>query len=233
MAPPFKTIEWRKGKNSPKTIPFKTIMVLSRPFRPDLCLSTTEWVTSVMKQIIWTPSPWCLTAQRHVKHPQHHQQCHPPRCHSPRSPSFSPPSITSIQRVISRGPAQRTPHPRAGRDTSLNQPFIRPHNVNQGLTPSLSALLAEMSPLAPYQMTATGQSQGPRKNLYPQVSHFQTIWLISRPFGSFSRPSWCYIMTPMGQFPLHRPPWTTFKTIKKEKIINFLTPKKTDDKEDS
>ena len=41
MAPPFKTIQWWKGKNSPKTIPFKTI----RPARPDPCLSTTKWAT--------------------------------------------------------------------------------------------------------------------------------------------------------------------------------------------
>ena len=33
MAPPFKTIQWKKGRNSPKTFPFKTI----RPARPNPC----------------------------------------------------------------------------------------------------------------------------------------------------------------------------------------------------
>ena len=49
-------------------------------------------------------------------------------------------------------PVQRTPHPKAGRDTSLNQLSSDPEDIDQGLTCGLSALLAETSPLAPYRL---------------------------------------------------------------------------------
>ena len=108
-APPFKTIQWQNRRNSPKTFPFKTIS----PARPNPCLSRR-------KPVIWIPGPCCLMNLTHIKHPQHHPHCHPwgtthlnhhhahPQHHShPENHLWSP--------------VQRTPHPKAGRDTSLNQ----------------------------------------------------------------------------------------------------------------
>ena len=165
-----------RGKNRPKTIPFKTIWLLSRPCRPEPCHSITRWNTSV-KQIIWTPGPWCLTAPRHVKHPHHHQQCHPLGTthlglnHFHHQHHFHPESHQL-------SPAQRTPHPE-GRQRHQSEPaFIRPRNVDQGLTPGLSALLAETSPLAPYRL----QRQAKAKAQNRITTH---KWVISRPFGSF------------------------------------------------
>ena len=105
MAPPFKTIQQKKGRNSPKTFPFKTIS----PARPNPCLSRR-------KPAIWTPDPCCLMTPTHMKHPQHHPQgtthldhhhAHPQHHSHPENHLWSP--------------VQRTPHLKAGRDTSLNQ----------------------------------------------------------------------------------------------------------------
>ena len=56
----------KKGRNSPKTFPFKTIS----PAKPNPCLSRR-------KPAIWTPDPSCLMNLSHIKHPQHHPHCHP------------------------------------------------------------------------------------------------------------------------------------------------------------
>ena len=73
----------------------------------------------------------------------------PPRHHSPRSPSYSPPASLP-SRESSVEPSSEDSSPK-GRKRHQSEPaFIRPHDVDQGLTPSLSALLAETSPLAPY-----------------------------------------------------------------------------------
>ena len=83
-APPFKTIQWKKGRNSPKTFPFKTIS----PARPNMCLS-------IRKPAIWTPDPCCLMNQTHIKHPQDHPQGTTHLDHH-----HAHPSIISIQRII-------------------------------------------------------------------------------------------------------------------------------------
>ena len=68
----------------------------------------------------WTPGPWCLMAQRHIKHPWCHQLCHPLGAthlghhHIHHQHHFHPESHQS-------SPAQRTHHLKAGRDISLNQ----------------------------------------------------------------------------------------------------------------
>ena len=74
----------------------------------------------------------------------------PPRCHSPRSPSFSPPaSLPSRESSVEPSSEDSSPE---GRKRHQSEPaFIRPCDINQGLTPGLSALLAETSPLAPYR----------------------------------------------------------------------------------
>ena len=75
----------------------------------------------------------------------------PPRCHSPRSPSYSPPA-SFPSRESSVEPSSEDSSPK-GRKRHQSEPaFIRPHDIDQGLTPSLSALLAETSPLAPYRL---------------------------------------------------------------------------------
>ena len=74
----------------------------------------------------------------------------PPRRHSPRSPSYSPPaSLPSRESSVEPSSEDSSPE---GRKRHQSEPaFIRPHDADQGLTPGLSALLAETSPLAPYQ----------------------------------------------------------------------------------
>ena len=139
----------------------------------------------------------------------------PPRRHSPRSPSIFTTSITSIQRVISwaqlRGLLTRgqeeTPVWTSLHQTSRHWPRT---NTQSFSSPSWNITFGTLL------TTATGQSQGPRKNHHPKVTSFKTIWLISRPIM-------CYIDL-HGQFSLHRPPWT-FKDHQKAKITNFSTPK--------
>ena len=259
-APPFKTIKWRKGKNSLKTIPFKTIMVISRPCRPDPCHSTIEWVTSVKKQIIWTPGPWCFDSPKTHQTPPASPAMSPPRHHSPRSPSFSPPaSLPSRESSVEPSSEDSSPE---GRKRHQSEPaFIRPRDINQGLTPGLSALLAETSPLAPYRLQRQAKAKAQKKI----ITH---KWVISRPFASFQdhhvlhRPS----MDSFHYIDLHgqlsrqsTPPIvlvdfaeiknillvlnlvTTPKlgteiieiSIMDKNIINFSTPKMTDDKEDN
>ena len=73
----------------------------------------------------------------------------PPRRHSPRSPSYSPPaSFPSRESSVEPSSEDSSPE---GRKRHQSEPaFIGPRDVDQGLTPRLSALLAETSPLAPY-----------------------------------------------------------------------------------
>ena len=76
----------------------------------------------------------------------------PPRRHSPRSPSFSPPASLP-SRESSVEPSSEDSLHTEGRKRHQSEPaFIRPRDVDQGLTPGLSALLAETSPLAPYRL---------------------------------------------------------------------------------
>ena len=54
----------------------------------------------------------------------------PPRQHSPRSPSYSPQHHFHPE-SHQLSPAQRTPHPKAGRDTSLNQVSSNPEMLTK------------------------------------------------------------------------------------------------------
>ena len=134
-APPFKTIWYKKGRNSPKTFPFKTIS----PARPNPCLSRR-------KPAIWTPDPCCLMNLTHIKHPHCHPRgtTHLDHHHAHPQHHFHPENHPW-------NPVQRTPHLKAGRDQS-EPAFIRPHDIDQRLSHGLSALLAETSPLAPYRI---------------------------------------------------------------------------------
>ena len=86
----------------------------------------------------------------------------PPRCHSPRSPSFSP-SASLPSRESSVEPSSEDSSPEGRKGHQSEQAFIRPCNVDQGLTPSLSALLAETSPLAPYRQQRQAKAKAQEK----------------------------------------------------------------------
>ena len=156
---------------------------LSRPSgqaRPDPCLSTTKWATSTMKWAIWTPGPWCLMAQRHVKHLQHHLHHHRAQVPLTYFTIILTPSIIPIQRVISwaqlRGlltqRQEETPRPEPAFDQTLRH-WPRTH------THRLSALLAETSPFG----TPIDDSDRPKPKLKKKSS--LTSDSPSRPFGSF------------------------------------------------
>ena len=72
-------------------------------------------------------------------------------CYSARSPSCSPPA-SFPSRESSMEPSSEDSSPE-GRKRHQSEPvFIQPHNIDQGLSHGLSALLAETSPLAPYRI---------------------------------------------------------------------------------
>ena len=75
----------------------------------------------------------------------------PLRCYSPRSLSCSPPaSFPSRESSVEPSSEDSSPE---GRKRHQSEPaFIQPHDVDQGLSHGLSALLAETSPLAPYRI---------------------------------------------------------------------------------
>ena len=75
----------------------------------------------------------------------------PPRCHSPRSPSCSPPA-SFPSRESSMEPSSEDSSPEGKKRHQSEPAFIQPHDVDQGLSHELSALLAETSPLAPYRI---------------------------------------------------------------------------------
>ena len=99
----------KKGKKQPKTFPFKTIS----PARPNLCLSRR-------KPAIWAPDPCCLMNPSHIKHPQHHPHHHPQGTTHPDHHHAHPQHHSHPENHL-WSPVQRTPHPKAGRDTTLNQ----------------------------------------------------------------------------------------------------------------
>ena len=58
-----------------------------------------------------------------------------------------------IQRIISRAPLREL-------FTYKQEPsFIRPHDIDRGLTPGLSTQLQEMSPLAPYKFERSAKAR--------------------------------------------------------------------------
>ena len=140
----------------------------------------------------------------------------PPRCYLPRSPSYSPPA-SFPSRESSVEPSSEDSSPK-GRKRHQSEPaFIRPCNIDQGLTPRLSALLAEMSPLAPYRQQWQAKAKAQEK-----ISTHK--WLISRPFGSF-QDHLAHFKTILC---LPRPPWTIFtpfKTIKRRQLWTYFNTK--------
>ena len=86
----------------------------------------------------------------------------PPRHHSPRSPSFSPPaSLPSRESSVEPSSEDSSPE---GRKRHQSEPaFITPCDIDQGLTPGLSALLAETSPLAPYRLQRQAKAKAQKR----------------------------------------------------------------------
>ena len=164
-APPFKTIQWKKERNSPKTIPFKTIS----PARPNPCPSRGKPAT-------WTPGPCCLMNQTHIKYPQHYPHHHPQGAtHWDHHHAHPPASFPSRESSMEPSSADSSPE---GRKRHQSKPaFIWPHDVDQGLSHGLSALLAETSPLAPYRLQWQAKAKVQEK-----ISTHK--WLLSRPFGT-------------------------------------------------
>ena len=94
---------------------------------------------------------------------KHHQQCHPLGAthlghHHFHHQHHSHPESHQLS------PAQRTPHPRAGRDTSLNQPSSDPRDVDQGLFTRPFSPPSWNITFGPLQTPATGQGSGPKEN---------------------------------------------------------------------
>ena len=162
MVPPFKTIWWKKRRNSPKTIPFKTI----NPVRWNLCLLRMVWA-------IWTPDPCCLMNLTYLRHPY-------------ITPIITPKVLFTQITIMPHlqhhshpenhpwNPAQRTSHLKAGKDISLNQLSSDLVTLTENSSHGLSALLAEMSPLAPYRI-----QQQVKVKAQEKISTQK--WLLSRP----------------------------------------------------
>ena len=83
-------------------------------------------------------------------------------------------------------PVQRNPHLKAGKDASLSQLSSWPQDINNRLTPGLSALLQETSPLVPYKKERSAKAKAREAfstmhwTLLIQVK-ISANWLISRP----------------------------------------------------
>ena len=110
-----------------------------QPPRQNPCLSRRTQAT-------WMSDLCYLMNLTYLKHPHHHPHSfiHPDHHH------------THLHHHL-RSPSQRTHHPKTGRHQS-EPAFIGPRNVDRGLTPGLSALLAETSPLAPYRIERSARA---------------------------------------------------------------------------
>ena len=161
-APLFKTIQ-QKGEEPAKK------QVLSRPSikQGKICVFW-EWHDIYGHQIhdVWWPWPTSNTP--------HITPVITPRCYSPRSLSCSPP-VSLPSRESSVEPSSEDSSPE-GRKRHQSEPaFIRPHNIDKGLTHGLSALQAETSPLAPCRIQQQAKVKAQEK-----ISTQK--WPLSRPF---------------------------------------------------
>ena len=86
----------------------------------------------------------------------------PPWCYSSRSLSCSP-SASFPSRELSMEPSSEDSSPK-GRKRHQSEPaFIRPHDINRGLTHGLSALLMETLALAPYRIQRQAKAKAQEK----------------------------------------------------------------------
>ena len=107
------------------------------------------------------------------KHPPPSPSCSspalsPPRCHSPRSPSYSPPRSFPSRESSVEPQLRGTPHLKAGKRHQSEPAFhLTPRRWPKDLTHGLSALLAEMSPLAPYRLQWQAKVKAQEKINHP------------------------------------------------------------------
>ena len=124
--------------------------------------------------------------------------------------------IFFIQRIISRAQLRGlTTHRQE--EIQSEPAFIIPQDIDRGLTPGLSALLQETSPLAPYKWERSAKARARQA--------FSTMhWLLSRPLWEkcanwlLSRPLYICMDTTPSCWLLSRPLWfiiklTHFKTL--------------------
>ena len=165
----------------------------------------------------------------------------PPRCYSPRSPSCSPLALFP-SRESSVEPSSGDSSPEGRKRHKSKPAFIWPCDIDQGLSHGLSALLAEMPPLAPYRIQRQAKAKAQEKIsthkwLLSRPFETDTVnlasnWLISRPlcirnrigcFQDHLRHTW-WIITSMDHFDFFqdhhiqntvvKPPWTILTPFK-------------------
>ena len=132
----------------------------------------------------------------------------PQQLHSPRSPSYSPPASLP-SRESSVEPCSEDSIP-TGRKRHQSEPaFIRPQDIDKGLTPGLSALLQETSPLAPYKQDRSVKAKARQAFSTMPWTPFKTLWRKS--------VIWCKLTpfkTPVHSYVDTTPSfWTSFKTL--------------------
>ena len=127
--------------------------------------------------------------------------------YSPRPPSYSPPaSLPSRESSVEPHLEDSSP---TGRKRHQSEPaFMRPHDVNRGLTPRLSALLQETSPLAPYKLERSAKARARQAFSTMHWTPFKTLWRKSE--------NWCKstpFKTPVHSYAAHSTSvLTPFKT---------------------
>ena len=138
----FQDHQVKKGEKQPKDNSFQDHQARSVSFNNRVSYINDEADYMDTQSMMFDSPETCQT-------PPASPATSPPRCYSPRSPSFSPPaSLPSRESSVEPSSEDSSLE---GRKRHQSEPaFIRPHDIDQGLTPRLSALLAEMSPLAPY-----------------------------------------------------------------------------------
>ena len=146
----------KKGKKQPKDNSFQdhqTIQAKSMSFESEVSYMDTR------SMMFDEPD----THQMPPTSPSHSPPASsPPRCHSPRSLSCSPPaSFPSRESSVKPSSEDSSPE---GRKRHQSEPaFIQPQNIDQVITHGLSALLAEMSPLAPYRLQQQAKAKAQEK----------------------------------------------------------------------
>ena len=153
----FKTIQWRKRERSLKSTPSKT-----------------------PSQQRWKPCPPKQTPAASIFFYETDTHQTPPSSlslqwlYSPRSPLYSPPASLP-SRESSVEPHSEDSSPTGSKRHQSETAFIRPHNIDRGLTPGLSALLQEMSPLAPYKLERSAKARARQAFSTMRWTPFKTL----------------------------------------------------------
>ena len=195
----FKTIQWKKGKNSPKPIPFKTIS----PPRWNVCLS--RWTPAT-----WTSDPCHLMNLTYLKHP-HHLQHHASGTTHPDHHHIHLPHHSHQENHWWR-PVWRTLCPKAGKDTDLNQLSSDPMTLTEDSQMDFQHYWMKCHSLHPTNLRDQPRPKPDRllalcidsfQNHLGEIHELCSNWLISRPLHT-----WQYV--------------TPFKTLMKySQICNY------------